>query len=221
MVTRQPIKGRRRGGGVRFGEMERDCLLSHGTVFLLQDRLLHGSDKTRVKICTRCGSLLSPRVIIPLNKVGAQKNKYREHRATCVICDNASAHCLQKICATSEPWKHRVLHDPDSPERAVGTYYTLPHHKLASCLSAAIITTTPDEINRTLNLNIHRPRPNHRSSNNHCACCKWQHPAPTSGNNCRVPLCSDCRSAGAKCSCSRSANEPIHFWFPGCPQGTT
>jgi len=88
MVTRQPIKGRRRGGGVRFGEMERDCLLSHGSVFLLQDRLLHGSDKTRVKICTKCGSLLSPRVIIPITKTGAQTNRFREHRATCVMCDS-------------------------------------------------------------------------------------------------------------------------------------
>ena len=88
MVTRQPLKGRRRGGGVRFGEMERDCLLSHGSVFLLQDRLLHGSDKTRVKICVKCGSLLSPRVIIPVTKTGAQTNRFREHRATCVICDS-------------------------------------------------------------------------------------------------------------------------------------
>lgn len=58
-VTHQPVKGRRRGGGVRFGEMERDSLLAHGASFLLQDRLFNCSDKTVAQACTKCGSLVT------------------------------------------------------------------------------------------------------------------------------------------------------------------
>ncbi|XP_053619666.1 DNA-directed RNA polymerase I subunit RPA2 [Plodia interpunctella] len=59
-MSRQPVKGRRRGGGVRLGEMERDALLAHGAVFLLQDRLFHCSDKSQAVLCTKCGTLLGP-----------------------------------------------------------------------------------------------------------------------------------------------------------------
>ena len=59
-LTRQPIKGRKKGGGIRLGEMERDSLLSHGTAFLLQDRLLNCSDKHIAYACARCGDMLLP-----------------------------------------------------------------------------------------------------------------------------------------------------------------
>jgi DNA-directed RNA polymerase I subunit RPA2 len=58
-TTGQPIKGRKRGGGIRVGEMERDALLAHGTAFLLQDRLLNCSDYSRSWICRTCGTFLS------------------------------------------------------------------------------------------------------------------------------------------------------------------
>ena len=59
-LTRQPIKGRKKGGGIRLGEMERDSLLSHGAAFLLQDRLLNCSDRHIAYACCRCGDLLMP-----------------------------------------------------------------------------------------------------------------------------------------------------------------
>jgi DNA-directed RNA polymerase I subunit RPA2 len=85
-VTHQPVKGRKRAGGIRFGEMERDSLIAHGTAFLLQDRLLNCSDRSECHICIKCGSIISPVLEKPVSKDSALSHVKRKWK--CKMCDD-------------------------------------------------------------------------------------------------------------------------------------
>ncbi|KAF0465383.1 beta and beta-prime subunits of DNA dependent RNA-polymerase [Gigaspora margarita] len=102
-LTMQPIGGRKRSGGIRFGEMERDSLLAHGMSFCLQDRLMNCSDFSQCHICRKCGSIftsLSLKTHYQLNTNRA----YKKHHIQCNICETSRWISLVKI-----PYAFRYL----------------------------------------------------------------------------------------------------------------
>lgn len=73
-LTRQPAEGRSRDGGLRFGEMERDCMLSHGALRFTRGRMYDESDKYAVNVCNQCGL------------IAAYNDKAHVH--LCRVCEN-------------------------------------------------------------------------------------------------------------------------------------
>ncbi|KAF4348957.1 hypothetical protein CsatB_008552 [Cannabis sativa] len=81
-LTRQPVADRKRFGGVKFGEMERDCLLAHGASANLHERLFTLSDSSQMHICQKCQNIA---YIIQRALAGGRKVR----GPYCRICESA------------------------------------------------------------------------------------------------------------------------------------
>jgi DNA-directed RNA polymerase subunit B' len=74
LLTHQPTEGRAREGGLKLGEMERDCIIGYGATMLLKERLMDESDRSVQLVCNECGSLAY--------------YDYLKNKPICPLCDS-------------------------------------------------------------------------------------------------------------------------------------
>jgi DNA-directed RNA polymerase I subunit RPA2 len=125
-LTRQPVKGRKRAGGIRFGEMERDALLAHGTAMLLQDRLMNCSDYSTSYVCRRCGSLISLGYDQDANLHGIQTIDAHSNASSANKGSLGPNGEYCRVCRPSDP----VSHEEAPPVFDLTNAVTLPKHSV-------------------------------------------------------------------------------------------
>uniref|UniRef100_A0A6C0BM45 DNA-directed RNA polymerase n=1 Tax=viral metagenome TaxID=1070528 RepID=A0A6C0BM45_9ZZZZ len=74
-TTRQPVAGRHRNGGIRFGEMEKNATIEYGAGYITRDRLCKASDAYMDIICRTCGAPARTDVITKTISCGRCKDK--------------------------------------------------------------------------------------------------------------------------------------------------
>jgi len=94
-LTRQPAEGRSRDGGLRFGEMERDCMIAHGASRFTKGRLYDASDKYSVHVCKRCGLIAAYNDIMQIHY--------------CCTCDNRTDFAYVEIPYALKLLSHELM----------------------------------------------------------------------------------------------------------------
>lgn len=97
MLTRQPLEGRAREGGLRFGEMERDAMIGHGASQFLKERFFECSDKYDMYICDTCGYIAIGNDNKTLYRCIACRKEGRQSRISKIKIPYASKLLIQEI----------------------------------------------------------------------------------------------------------------------------
>lgn len=96
-LTRQPVADRKRFGGIKFGEMERDCLIAHGASANLHERLFTLSDSSQMHICQKCKNVAN---VIQRSVSGGRKIR----GPYCRVCES-----LDDIVKVNVPYGAKLL----------------------------------------------------------------------------------------------------------------
>ncbi|KAL4302856.1 hypothetical protein GQ457_10G002960 [Hibiscus cannabinus] len=96
-LTRQPVADRKRFGGIKFGEMERDCLIAHGASANLYERLFTLSDCSQMHVCQSCKNVANV-----IERTAAAGRKIRG--PYCRVCQSAD-----DIVRVSVPYGAKLL----------------------------------------------------------------------------------------------------------------
>jgi len=121
-ITRQPQEGRSRDGGLRFGEMERDCMISHGAANFLRDRTFLSSDPYRIHVCEICGMIASANIKAKLFHCKSCQNMRSIAQVWIPYACKLLFQELTSMCIT--PRMLTIPEDPrDDPNRAYAKKY--------------------------------------------------------------------------------------------------
>jgi DNA-directed RNA polymerase II subunit RPB2 len=129
VLTQQPMEGRSKDGGLRIGEMERDCIQSHGAAFTCMDRLFYSSDYAEVPVCRDCHFVAVPRAP-PEQRASAVG--LNETSGYCSVCKKAGSVYMTPMPFVAKLLSHELMALHIRPEIVLDVDPRVDGHAAAS-----------------------------------------------------------------------------------------